>query len=352
MKRVAQQHRRSLAKRVGFLASLAMLVVLAGSGGLSTSPRAAATVAKKASKKQVNLVYFAVFKNAHGIAEIGGINETIAREKNATLTTFVSNADSQLQYRQCQDAITSGKFNAFLLVAVDGPAMVPCAKQAIKAGITVVSLATPLGADPATVRPQVPGVAGVVLKPSTSDGLGSAQLMIQACGKLNPCKVGYIFGVRALQWDVGRYATIRKVLKTHPSIRIVALGEGAIIPDTAFKAARDMLQAHPDLNVLVAAADPGARGALKAAQDAGIKGLKIVGGGGTALVWKEILAGRIFGSTVILPRTEGRVGAAIAIHTVRGEPVKKRYIDETVFSPIGPILTPKNAKRYKPEWQG
>jgi len=58
-----------------------------------------------------------------------------AKEMSATSQTFTATLDPQKQLQQCQDAIVTKKFQAFIIQPVDGPSMVSCARQAIAAGL-------------------------------------------------------------------------------------------------------------------------------------------------------------------------------------------------------------------------
>ena len=70
---------------------------------------------------------------------------------------FDPNFDSAKQVSQIQDAITSGEYQAFIVQANDGNAVVPAIQEAIEDGITVVAEFTPVGTRYDTIEPQVAG---------------------------------------------------------------------------------------------------------------------------------------------------------------------------------------------------
>ena len=76
------------------------------------------------------------------------------KANNATVTTFDSNNDVQRELANCQDAIASKKYDAFVLKAVRAAAD-PVRPRALAAGIPVVVLGNALGPKPKT-EPQVP----------------------------------------------------------------------------------------------------------------------------------------------------------------------------------------------------
>jgi ribose transport system substrate-binding protein len=324
----------------------AMLAVTASGVGQTTSP------VSKAKDDQVNIAVFSVLQNTYAIAQQKGINEAAKRAGNVKVTVFSAGFDPQKQFTQCEDAITSKKFNAFILTPVNGPTVVPCVRDAVKAGIKVAVHGTPLGNDFTTPKPPVPGMAGNVLVPAGPDGVSDAKLIVAACKKTDPCRVAYIFGARAVGWDLARFNALKGYLKRFKNIQIVAQGEGAFAPDTALKAATDLLTAHPDLNVLASCCDQGALGWERAVANADAKGKVIIGGGAGCTSIQRIKAGKWFGTTVLLPKSGAERAADIVIRSVRGQPVGARGVNEATLSPAGAIITKKNAGRLRCEWSG
>src|SRR5215207_927349 len=147
---------------VGFLLIGALAGVVAcgddddsGGGGSSSGGTAKAEDANK----HVNIAHFvAIQANPVEQVIIKSAKDT-GRANNATVTTFDSNNDVQRELANCQDAIASGKYDAFVLKAVSGPPLIPCARQAMEAGIPVVVQGTALGPKQ-TTEPQVPGIVG------------------------------------------------------------------------------------------------------------------------------------------------------------------------------------------------
>lgn len=332
---------------------LTAAVMTAGVLALAPSGIAiSSTPADSVATKQVNIAFFQVLPNTYGIAQVKGIREAAAKARNVKVTTFAAAFDPQKQFSQCEDAITSKKYNAFILTPVNGPTVIPCVKDAIEAGIKVAVHGTPLGTDFVTPKPPVAGMAGNVLVPAGPDGVNNAKLIAQACKNINPCKVAYIFGARAVGWDLARFNALKSFLKSKKNVQIVAQGEGAFVPDTALKAATDLLTADPDLNVLAACCDQGALGWERAMANAGVTGKTIIGGGAGCTSIQRIRAGKWFGTTILLPKSGAKRAAEIVIKSVRGEPVAQRGVNEATLSPAGAIITKANAGRFRCEWSG
>lgn len=111
---------------------------VAACGGSDSGDKAASGGAKKDPNKHVNIAHFvAIQANPVEQVIIKSAKDTGAK-MNATVTLFDSNNDVQKEIANCNDAIASQKYDAFVLKAVSGPPLIPCAKQAMAAGIKVV----------------------------------------------------------------------------------------------------------------------------------------------------------------------------------------------------------------------
>ena len=89
------------------------------------------------------------------------------------------------------------------------------------------------------------------------------------------------------------------------NIQVVAEGETFYTPSVALKAAQTMLQAQPDMNVIIGA-DQGATGAEQALS--GQKKTLIGYGGGQVGLGKALGSGAWYGTVMQRPATEGRLG--------------------------------------------
>lgn len=132
----------------GALLSAAVAGVVAcggsdSSGGSSSGSSSSASASN--ANKHVNIAHFvAIQANPVEQVIIKSAKDT-GKANNATVTTFDSNNDVQRELANCQDAIASKKYDAFILKAVSGPPLIPCARAAMAAGIPVVVQGTALG---------------------------------------------------------------------------------------------------------------------------------------------------------------------------------------------------------------
>jgi len=223
----------------------------------------------------------------------------------------------------------------------------------MEAGIPVVVQGTALGPKQ-TTEPQVPGIVGSAITLSTTNGVAVADLTNRACEKAgaSPCKVIYLFGPVAFDYASITRKTFNDTVKAkYPNIQVVAQAAANFDPDTAASQARQLLQVHPDINVVVNDCDPCAVATQKVVADLKKDDILTVGAGGSKVGVDAIKAGKQFGDTVILPATEAKAATLMAIKAARKQPVGDTTIDVTKdLSPVGTIVDESNVDKYKPEW--
>jgi ABC-type sugar transport system substrate-binding protein len=320
-----------------------------GGGGGGTSSSGGAGDADK----HVNIAHFVAIQANPVEQVIIKSADATAKANNASVTTFDSNNDVQRELANCQDAIASKKYDAFVLKAVSGPPLISCAKQAMSAGIPVVVQGTALGPKQ-TTEPQLPGIVGSAVTLSTTNGVAIADLTNRACQKAgaNPCKIVYLFGPVAFDYASITRKTFNDTVKAkYPNIKVVAQAAANFDPDTGAQQARQLLQVHPDINVIVNDSDPVAIATEKVVADLHKNKIITVGAGGSKVGVDAIKAGKQFGDTVILPATEAKAAMLMAIRAARKQKVGDTTIDVTKdLSPVGTIVDAQNVGKYKPEW--
>jgi len=330
----------------------ALALALAGCGGASSS--GSGSTASSGTQKHVNIAHFVAIQANPVEQVIIAAGQEVGKEQNATVTVFDSNNDVQRELANCQDAIASQKYDAFVLKAVSGPPLESCARNAIAAGIPVVVQGTALGPQQ-TTAPQVKGIVGTVVTLSTTNGVAVADLTNRACdaAKAKPCKVIYLFGPVTFDYaSITRQTFLDRVGSAYKSIQVVGQAAANFDPDTAANEARQLLQVHPDVNVIVNDCDPCAVATEKVIADLGKTGsILVVGAGGSQVGVDAIKAGKQFGDTVILPASEARAAVEMAIKAARHQSVGNTRIDVTKdLSPVGTIVDASNVDKYHAEW--
>ena len=284
------------------------------SGTATTSTGEPGTASATGTPKRIAFFGFAK-ANSFAMATFTGV-EQYAKAHNATAQFFDPNFDAQTQVRQIQDAITSKRFDVFIIQANDGNAVQLPVQAALAADIPVVAVFTPIGPRFDTAEPQLPGVISLVDVP-TDNGSKLGNLGIKACAatKTKPCRVAYLEGMKALPLDNARTKAVKDTLKAAgPDIQLIADVEGGYTQQSGRTAMQDILQAHPDVNVVI-----GSTQAIAGAEAvAAGKSIAFVGNGASHQAVNAVKQGRWFGLYYVPPTSMGSKAAALGLDKARG----------------------------------
>jgi len=314
---------RSFVRMLAVAAATAFVVSACGSSPATTS-----------TSKVKKLAFFG-FAAANSFAQAtwAGVQES-AQKAGVEAKFFDPNFDSTKQVAQIQDATASGQYQAFVVQSNDGNAVVPPIKDAIKAGITVVGEFTPIGTRYDTIEPQVQGLIFVGEAP-VWNGKSLGELGLKACGNKNPCKVAYLEGFKALPLDNARTAAVKAALTSSPNVQLVASVEGGYTQATGLKAAQNVLQAHPDVNVMIGSSQA-IEGATQAIKDAGLTGkVALIGNGGSTQAVTAVKDGSWFACYIIAEKSSGAKAAQLAIDKGNGKTVPTSFDTRQIQNPLG-----------------
>ncbi|HXI53792.1 MAG TPA: substrate-binding domain-containing protein [Candidatus Saccharimonadales bacterium] len=238
--------------------------------------------------------------------------------------------------------LTSGEFDAarqrnqvadFIVKRVAAIVLSPCDSKAVgtaiaeanKAGIPVFTV------DIAALAPGAKVVAHVA-----TDNLGGGKLAAQALiealggrGKVaildHPEVESVLLRTKGFEEELARQRKEKGV-----DLQIVAKLPGGATKDRSFKAAEDLLQAHPDLNGIFAINDPSALGAVAALEKAGLLGrIKVVGFDGMPEGKRAIRAGQIYADPIQFPDQIGRTAVQLIRKYLDGDDVKPEVLIPT-----------------------
>lgn len=345
---------RSTLLGVTVTAVAAAAMVLAGcssSGSPSASPQTGGSaVANNGKTLQIAYMSFAV-TNSYDAPMLAAA-KTEAEDSNAQLTVFDANNDPKAQFSQLQNAITSGKYQGIITQPIEGTNLIPLVQQAIAKGIKVVNIDQTMGADLSTDKPQVKGLSGNVTFVPAKIGTQLGQQVVAACASknLNPCKIGYLYDIKASSLDGALFKTFSAAIAGSP-VKIVASGQDFYTPSGGLKAVQDMLQAQPDLNLIVGT-DQGLEGAVQALSAAKKTGqILLVGYGASAAGVAGVKDGTWFSDVAQAPASEGRLGVKALITALRTGK-DSGAIDPVAELPDNGIVTKANAAKFTAEWPG
>jgi len=344
VKRMLVGSRRRLALGVSIALVGAVAAVIAAGAAVGASSGAHA-------KKPVRVAYlsFAV-ANSYDAPMLAAARR-VASAQGAKVTVFDAANDPKKQLDQLQTASTSKQYNAIIVQPIFGPQLLSTVRQTIKSGIKVVNMDQILGTNPDTAKPPVKGMAGNVVFVQTQIGRKQGRLVVAACKArhLSPCHVGYLYSVKVSSLDTAIRKGFNAVTAGH-NVHVDAEGETFYNPANALKAAQTMLQAKPNLQVIVGA-DQGATGAQQALNG---KKVTLIGYGGGAVGLKAVKSGQWFGTVMQRPATEGRLAMTCAVAAVRTGITRKCRAGIDVLKGMrnGGVVTKANATKFRAEWPG
>ncbi|MCY1139052.1 sugar ABC transporter substrate-binding protein [Actinoplanes sp. Pm04-4] len=298
---------------------LAAAVALTACSNPNNSDNAAGGAASAApADKKLSIGFFGFAKaNSFAQATWAGVQE-YANANNAEATFLDSNFDGPTQVNQLQDAVTSKRYDVVIVQANDGTAMVNPVKQAVAAGITVVVEFTPVGGKYDTIEPQVPGTVNII-DPPTVNGDGLAKMALEGCKTVTDgaCKVAYFQGFANYPLDTARTEAAVNALKAGGAAEVISNFVGGYTPDSGRGAMQNLLQAHPDVNVVI-----GSSQALQGATPlAAGKKITFVGNGGSQQAYDFVEKGTWYGTYAMPEKAQGSKAAELGIKKARGESV-------------------------------
>jgi ribose transport system substrate-binding protein len=327
-------------------AVVAVVVAVAAAGASTTSTAAGAG-------STINIaVFLASSANTYWAASLLGAKDAAKKFPgvNVKFTVFDGQFNTNKQVNQLRDALVSKKYDAWYVGPNDGGPLTPTIKQAIKQGVKVGCSLVPCGAQIRNTSIQIPGqtiFAGLGFYPN---GQLLGKLVEQGCKGTDPCEVLWLPGLPTLPLEKARTDGLMSVIKKDKNIKVVSIQAGGYLAAPALTATQNVLQAHPNINVIVSSGDQMIAGAARAAKAAGKTGIKMYGNGCTFEAKKLILDGVQTGCTVYLPRTEGRLVVTALIQAVTGKGKNGISINPNQYSSIGNLGTKANIAKFQPEF--
>jgi ribose transport system substrate-binding protein len=232
-----------------------------------------------------------------------------ARAKDLGASTFMqapqSGNDINGQMGMIQDVISQG-VDGIILSTHDEHAAAPLVKRAVQQGIAVEIVNSDIPNFPSAVM----AVVGYKQRTGTHK-LGD--YVIQHVGS-QPMKVGILEGAPGYH-STERVGGFEDAIKSHSNFQVIASLDGNWNTDGGNKAATDMLQAHPDVQMIFAANDYEILGAAKAAQAAGKNGLLLYGNDGL----EPIAAGQVTATVNTTPFVMGQIAMQVMSDCLNGK---------------------------------
>ncbi|MET8692826.1 substrate-binding domain-containing protein [Streptomyces bauhiniae] len=229
-----------------------------------------------------------------------------AKKRGVDLTVTDARDDASQQADQLQNFTSSG-YGAVIVNPVDSDAAGNSVKAAGKADIPVI--AVDRGVNKAKVAALV-----------ASDNVAGGELAAQTVAE----KLGGKGRIVVLQGQAGTSAAreraegFAKGLKRFPGIKVLAQQPADFDRAKGLDVMSNLLQAHPDVQGVIAANDEMALGAIKALGSRAGKSVQVVGFDGTPDGLKAVKDGSLYASVAQQPTQLGRIAVTNALKALDG----------------------------------
>ncbi|MER5714623.1 substrate-binding domain-containing protein [Streptomyces sp. NPDC002132] len=251
-----------------------------------------------------------------------------AKKLGVDLTVTDAQNDASQQANQLQNFTSSG-VDSIIVNPVDSDAAGPSVRSADKADIPVI--AVDRGVNKATTDALV-----------ASDNVAGGELAAKTVAQ----KLGGNGKIVILQGQAGTSAAreraegFAKGLKAFPGIQVLAQQPADFDRTKGLDVMSNLLQAHPDVQGVVAANDEMALGAIKALGAKAGTSVQVVGFDGTPDGLKAVEEGTLYASVAQQPSQLGRIAVDNALKALRGEKV-----EQTVKVPVK-VVTKQNVAGF------
>lgn len=305
----------------------------------------------------INIAYLASSsQNGFNQSIFDGIQRAAAEYDNVKVEIFDGEFSAPVQFTQVEDLVAGGRFDAIIVTPNDTVGIATALEDATAAGVKVAATLFPIGPDLSNMQPQVKGLVTTVASDPAIGATRQAEAVVEFCADKDPCKVVILIGQLVFPFDNVRYEAYRTVLGAHANIEIVATGEGNYSPDASLTAMQDILQANPDVDVILSNADQHLMGAEIALEDAGldVESIYITGGGLNQIAVDAIRAGTWDSTIAMFPRSMGEAALHAMVAAINGEEVET-WIDESTLGDAPAIVTTDwlvENPDFEAEWQG
>jgi ribose transport system substrate-binding protein len=269
-----------------------------------------------------------------------------AAEVGAEIEIFDGGWNAATQYNQLQNILSSGEYNAILAEMNDGRQTCDILRAAHEQGVLVVVANNPLCG-----RDTEEGDA--LWEPGTLSYVGGSQsreayrdwMMWVADRNPGPQRVVVVTGPELISNSVNTDLAVADVQAIRPDFEVVATVRTDYSVPSANERVLPVLQANPDLTLIVSNYSDMTRGAVQAIRQAGRDGtVRVEESGGSAWAFEAIRAGQIDSTRTFTPYTEMYLGVKAIADAWAGQEVP-RYLALT-----SDLVTAENVDTITPEY--
>jgi len=215
------------------------------------------------------------------------------------------------------EALIAQNADVIIVAPVDTKASVPMVKQAVNAGIPIISV---------NRRLENQEVAECYVG---SDSVESGRLLMSQMAKLlhGQGNIAVLEGQQGAEPQIKRQQGIMDVLAEYPEIKIVADQSADWYRDKGMSVAESWFQSDMQINAIVAHNDEMAIGALKAAEDAGVSDKVFIAGiDATPEALEFVKQGKLAFTVFQDAKGQGRAAIDTAVKVAEGKTVTKEIM--------------------------
>jgi ribose transport system substrate-binding protein len=259
---------------------------------------------------------YMTLNNPFFVALNGGIKEVVEANGD-TIVALDPALDVNKQISQIEDLVAQ-RVDAIFVNPVDWKGIRPALEATQKAGIPIINVDAPVF--------DVELVNSVIVSDNYDAGVLCAKDMMSKMDKAKIVVLEHPTAKSAIDRTDGFINTI----KDNPNYEVVAKQSSDGQLEQAMPVMENIIQANPEINVVMALNDPTAMGALVALQAANkAEGVLIYGVDGAPEAKPMIKEGKITGSAAQSPIGIGKTAAEIAYKILKGE-----SFEAEVFVPV------------------
>ncbi|MGX1561909.1 ABC transporter permease/substrate-binding protein [Streptomyces sp. NPDC055506] len=301
------------------LAAVVTVAIVGATSFLHNGSSAASTPKMGLSLSTLNNPFFVQIRaGAQAEAKKLGVDLTVTDAQN----------DASQQANQLQNFTSSG-LGAIIVNPVDSDAASNSVKAADKADIPVIAV------DRVVNNAKLDTLVA-------SDNVAGGELAAKSIGE----KLGGKGKIVILQGQAGTSAARERAqgfangLKAYPGIQVVAQQPADFDRTKGLDVMSNLLQAHPDVQGVIAANDEMALGAIKALGSKAGKSVSVVGFDGTPDGLKAVEGGSLYASVAQQPSQLGKIAVDNALKALQG-----KKVEETVKVPVK-VVTKENVAGF------
>lgn len=269
-----------------------------------------------------------------------------AAEIGAEVEVFDGGWNPATQFNQLQNILSSGRYNAILAEMNDGRQSCDILAKAHEQGVLVVVANNPLcGKD--TEEGDALWTPGTLAYVGGSQSREAYREWLKWVADRNPGaqKVAVVTGPELISNSVNTDLAVEDVKAARPDFEVVAVVRTDYSVPSANEKMLPVLQANPDLTLIVSNYSDMTRGAVQAVRQAGREGdIKIEESGGSAWAFEAVKRGQIDSTRTFTPYTEMYRGVMTLGDAWAGKEVP-RFLELT-----SDLVTTDNVDSIKPEY--